>query len=312
MHLVERFLKLADSFLAPVENLVERRYTNQMSDDPPVFIIGPPRSGSTLLYQLLCQRYHFVYFTNFTIQLYHAPIIAAQLSKLLPARSASRTDFQSTYGKTERWWGPHEGGQFWYRWFPKGEHVYVAAGETPPASLAHLRAEIIGLTRVRRAPALFKNTYNSMRIAPLLEAFPNACFLVVRRDPVAIAQSILNARIKVQGDKQSWWALPPKEVAVIKDHPYWEQVAEQVYYIYRQIEADQQQFGTDHFLDVCYESLCDNVHANLTAIETFLQGKGLRLRIKAEVPARFKPSTNSQVSAEDLKRIRKSTEALWK
>jgi hypothetical protein len=312
MRLLERSLKLADVALAPVEKLLVRRFAHQRLGFPPVFIIGSPRSGSTLLYQLLCQRYHFVYFTNFTAQLYRAPVIATWVSNLLFRKRGSQTDYQSVYGKTERCWGPHEGGQFWYRWFPKGEHVYVAAGETNPASLEWIRGEILGMMRVQRAPALLKNTYNSMRVAPLLEAFPDACFLTVKRDPVNIAQSILHARIKLQGDKQRWWALPPKDVDWIKELPYWEQVVEQVYSIYRQIETDRAQFGESHFFDVCYESLCDDVHGSLVSIQTFLEDRGLQLSVRSEVPAQFQRSVNSKVSADDLKLIQKSAEAKWK
>jgi len=37
---------------------------------PPIFIVGAPRSGSTLLYQLLAYYYNFSYFTNYSSLFY--------------------------------------------------------------------------------------------------------------------------------------------------------------------------------------------------------------------------------------------------
>lgn len=312
LRLIQRFFKFSDILLTPVEKLLTRTYLTKELSHPPVFILGAPRSGTTLVYQLLSQRYRFAYFTNFSIRLYHAPIIATLLS--LPAFS-SRLDavnYQSDYGKTEKLWEPHEGGPFWYRWFPKGEPVYVPPNTIPRSRLVELRGEVIGMSRTVKAPSLFKNTYNSMRIAPLIEAFPEACFLVVRRDPIDIAQSILSARVKIQGDKERWWALQPKEVDEIKLHPYWVQIVEQVYYIYQQIESDAAQFGKDHFFDVHYEAVCENSHKSLKAIETFLESRGTKLTIRSEVPAYFQPSQDQKVSDEDLERIQQAVEALWK
>ncbi len=45
---------------------------------PPVFIIGPPRSGTTVLYQLLCKHTNFSYINNFIGHWYRIPILAAK------------------------------------------------------------------------------------------------------------------------------------------------------------------------------------------------------------------------------------------
>ena len=46
-----------------------------------------------------------------------------------------------------------------------------------------VRGTLAGMANVVGKPLVVKNTFNSMRIAPILEAIPEAIFLVTRRNP---------------------------------------------------------------------------------------------------------------------------------
>ncbi len=295
---------------------IEKKILTKISDQPiaSVFIIGPPRSGTTLLYQLLVSRYKFVYFSNFTAKFYPVPVIATWLAERFLVAHNPISNYNSKYGRTEGLSSPHEAGNFWYRWFPKGEKIYVPLGITPKDSLRELRHTVIGMANVAHAPVLFKNTYNSMRIAPIVEAIPESCFIVCRRNPTDTAQSILNSRLKAAGDKHKWWSLSPKELDQIKQHPYWEQVVEQVYYTYSQIEIDRDFFGREKFFDLSYESLCQDTYGTLTLLEEYLTQRGINLSLNEknnEIPSQFSCSTGQKVSDEDFFRIQQKVKALW-
>jgi hypothetical protein len=278
---------------------------------PPVFIIGAPRSGTTLLYQLLVNRYKFVYFSNFTANFCRAPILATMMVR------KSFWDIQthvytSKHGLIKGWAEPHEAGNFWYRWFPRGQYVYVAPGTTSRSVLIQIQQAVTGMGIVSGLPALYKNTYNSMRIAPVLEAFPEAYFLVCHRKPVDVAQSILKARIESSGNRENWWSLPPKEIKEIEKHPYWEQVVEQVYYTNKQITDDKKRFGARYFYDVNYKDMCCDTHEFLLGVEHFLVSKNISLiRHNNDVPTQFSFSTGQQVSDEDYQRINDRVQELW-
>ena len=315
LHYLERaFWQCLNAFLSIFETVYLAGFCDTGENHffyPPVFIIGAPRSGTTLLYQLLVNRYKFVYFSNFTANFYKAPIFAAWLCK----KSYHRTfgdKYTSHHGLIKGRRGPHEAGDFWYRWFPRGKHVYVGADVTSRSKLKKLRQEVVGMSKVTGLPAIFKNTFNAMRIAPIAEAFPEVCFIVCHRDPVDCAQSILNARIKRFGSKEIWWSLPPKEINTIERHPYWEQVVEQVFYTNKQILADRQQFGDKNFYDVHYKDLCKNTHGVLDDIERFLVARKLDLkRHDGDVPAHFSYSTGKQSSDEDYQHIIRKVRELW-
>jgi hypothetical protein len=277
---------------------------------PPVFIIGAPRTGTTLLYQLLTQRYELAYFTNLTTPFYKTPVVAFWVSHHL-LFEPKVDDYTSNFGKTKGWHSPHECGDFWYRWFPRGERVYVPPEATPKKVLNTLSRTVRAMSAVSDTLVIFKNVYNSMRIAPLVESFPNATFLVSRRDPVDTAQSILKSRIKALGRKDAWWSLPPKEIFDIKKHPYWQQVVEQVYYTYQQIAEDRRRFQGGKFFDVKYEEVCQDTYGTLAKIEHFLEKSDIHLRAHRKVPTHFSLSTGRKVADEDYCRIREEVAKLW-
>ena len=43
------------------------------------FVLGPPRSGTTLLYELLLTRFRFAYFSNLAHRFYRTPVAASRL-----------------------------------------------------------------------------------------------------------------------------------------------------------------------------------------------------------------------------------------
>ncbi len=307
-------MKLVHKVLGYLERTLLLISKNPEPVRPPVFIIGAPRSGTTLLYQVLANRYAFTYFTNYTAPFYRAPVIGFWLAKKLLRETPEQQDgdvYRSEHGRTRGPRGPHECGEFWYRWFPRGEHVYVAKGETTKKALKELRAEVLHVSRMMGASMLIKNVYNSMRIAPILEALPEAVFLVCRRDPAATAHSILRCRTETSGRKENWFSLPPKEIDRIKSKPYWEQVVEQVYYTYNQIEEDKRDFGAGKFLNIQYESFCRDVPSELSRIESFLQSADIEIVFRDAVPPSFPVSQARMTGSEDGERIKAAVKKLW-
>ena len=176
-----RSIQLASTALQPVEKYLSKKYGEQgIRKYPPVFIIGAPRSGSTLLYKVLTERYQFIYFSNFTARFYKIPICGTWLQMRLRIDD-QHGNYHFHYGQVQGPASPHECGEFWYRWFPRGMHVYVSPGLTNHSCLKELRDEINGISTVVRRPMIFKNLYNSTCIAPIAEATPEASFIVCRR-----------------------------------------------------------------------------------------------------------------------------------
>jgi len=252
-------------------------------DHPPVFIVGAPRSGSTLLYQVVVVRYDVGYLSNLHCRLHGAPSIVERLSgrRLEPPAA-----FSSDHGRTDGRAAPSECGPYWYRFFRRSPQ-YVPLEEADPDALRDLRASVRALGDAAGRPLVFKNLLNSLRLEPLGATFPEALFLVVQRDLEDNVASILAARRAVRGDESAWWSAEPPGVDELSRQPPEAQAAGQVTAIHELIDGARQQIGPERFLDVAYEQLCADTHAVLAEISAFAAGHGIDLAPRHSVPAHF-------------------------
>lgn len=122
---LERFLKeINDDLWNTEQKLLQKSYENY----PILFIVGPIRSGSTLVLQWLANTRQFSYPTNILSRFYQSPIIGAKIQRLLTDEKYnfrneildfhSKIDFNSENGKTKGALSPNEFWYFWRRFLP--------------------------------------------------------------------------------------------------------------------------------------------------------------------------------------------------
>jgi hypothetical protein len=256
---------------------------------PPIFIVGAPRSGSTLLYQLVVVRFDVGYLSNLHCRLYGAP---ALVERMAGRRLEPPDAFSSDHGRTDGRAAPSECGPYWYRFFRKSPQ-YVPLEEADSGALVDLRASVRALGDAAGRPVVFKNLLNSLRLEPLGEVFPEAIFLVVQRDLADNVASILSARRSMRGDEAAWWSAEPPGVDRLRGRPPEAQAEGQVRGIHELINSARQRLGGDRFLDIAYEHLCADTHAVLSEISAFASGHGLELALRRAVPPSFEAGQSS-------------------
>ena len=243
---------------------------------PPIFIIGAPRSGSTLLIQVITEAFDIGYMSNSHCNLYGAPALAERLFQ--PTRNRSKGSFESFHGTTNCLSGPCECGQFWYRFFRR-KPAYVGISDISQRDLYRFRLSISTLIASLGKPLVFKNMYASLRIQPILKAFPKACFIITERDEVDNGHSLLVTRKKVFGNYDQWWSMEPPNICDLIHLPPSHQVIQQIRSIHETIESDLHlmNVSSEQFIHVNYEELCENPDSCMRKLSKFFAKNNIKV-----------------------------------
>ena len=240
----------------------------------PIFIVGPPRGGSTLLTQLITDAFDLGTFTNRHSQLFGSPILMEKLFS--PLNNKPQSNYKSNYGITKSPSQTSEGSAFWYRFFPRKE-PYATLKNISPQKLRAFANTVRILMKMQKRSILFKNLYATIRIRPILKTLPDALFIVIQRNEVECAYSILKARMDAFGTHDRWWSVPTPTKSELLSLPPEAQVVEQIRELQELVRVDFIKSGADskQLIVVKYESLCDCVHTELSRIQLFFQENGV-------------------------------------
>tara|TARA_A100001391_G_scaffold160_2_gene339 strand:+ start:40363 stop:41328 length:966 start_codon:yes stop_codon:yes gene_type:complete len=243
--------------LAPMVRVFENRYWRGACEEkyPPVFIIGAPRTGSTILYQALTNLYDLAYIDNTACRWHRNLRFGMWLSERLYGARA-HDNFKAEHGNTSAFGGhaPSECGGFWYRWLPTDRH-FVDHADVTEAMVAEIRAEVLGVSARLGKPMVFKNLNAGQRLRLIQRAFPDARLIFVRRDPRFVIRSILKARARVGAAAGQWWSIMPPNVEELKTLPEGSMCAAQAYFLEQQIIEDLALFPEQNVRIVHYQQL---------------------------------------------------------
>jgi len=176
----------------------------------PVFICGAGRSGTTLLYRLLCMNEQVGFVSN-----YDAQFLWTKLPNLFFQHYPPNVEL-----RLKSWFDRDGNAYFADRpWIKKmvptpkeGEGLYTHCGlslksceRLPSVEVKDkLRQTFEGLQASKGTPVLLsKRTANNRRIPCLAEAFPEAKFIHMIRDGRSVAHSL--ERVKWWPDHALWW-----------------------------------------------------------------------------------------------------------
>lgn len=172
-----------------------------MESAEPVFLLGPPRSGTSLLFKCLCLHPETAWISNLMIRAPGFPQLA--VLNRIPGRLRDHR---------RRSWFDDSGNAYVYgarrslsrRLLPmpaEGEPLLRHYGLTQPDRLRWMVEEIRKYSGGR--VFINKRIANNRRVRALLNAFPDARFVFLVRDGRAVAYSL--ARVHWWPDSLVWW-----------------------------------------------------------------------------------------------------------
>jgi len=247
----------------PILSLVDKRLTNNAEEyETPIFIFGAPRTGSTLLLQLLLAKYRFSYISNFASLFYKSPVSAALVASKM-FKPHDFTNLKSDYGFINGMNAPSEAGKLVDFWFDRNV-------ETAKKNMKKL-------SEVLNGPFILKNLSLSLQIRHLDENFTNPIFIHIKRKPIYTAQSIILAKRKLQKNENDWFSfdLPEKNELLKKES--FEQVVLQIKKIDEHIQEGAKSIEQNRFIEVKYEKLCQDPEKELDRIVAILKKRNLHV-----------------------------------
>ena len=308
---LEELLQELNSLLGPLEEGIVQRF--RMPRYPVVFVVGVPRSGSTLVMQWLAHSGRFSYPTNLLSRFYGAPFVGAKIQQLLTAPEYNFSDeildfsgeisFSSDLGKTQGALAPNEFWYFWRRFIPNTEPQYLDGEMLSQVKSAEFVAELAALESVFGKPWAMKGLILELNIPFLSSILDKALFLFVRRHPFYNIQSLLEARVRYFGSRRAWYSIKPRESELLADLDPIDQVAGQVYLTDRGIQKGVDQIEAARTLVVEYEDFCSNPKLVFDQIVARFHQQGVDVHWEYEGPGQFKSANKVRLPEQDCTRI---------
>lgn len=251
-------LKYGSPLISLPERREIRKQGNREPDHPCLFIIGPPRSGSTILYQLITSLLDVCYFDNLANLARNNPYFGMWLSKRVFGGNKHQS-YTSNYGGTARD-GLHAPSEalFFYKWFPRDRHFTVPS-DLSPAQLKAFQSTINSILNLYDKPLVIKNLTFSLRLQALKEFLPDARYVIIRREPLYTAQSVLLGMRKNSPGENKVWGIRPKDFQKLDGLAPHELVVKQVNEIERQIYNDLKAIPDENILFVDYDQLGEDL-----------------------------------------------------
>lgn len=199
---------------------------------PFYFIIGTPRSGTTLLTQLLARCFDFGYICNLAARFWMAPAVGIRFAQLMLGDKMMPTS-QSDYGRTYNLGDANEFGKFWMHCFGMRDSADVSLGPPHACSMDVTLHGLENISSAFKAPVVMKGIYPAYYAKQIKEWMGDKCvFVMIDRDPVDCCISIQKGRLMRHSGYRQWlgWHLPIEVREGVYELPYPEQIAHQVAY----------------------------------------------------------------------------------
>jgi hypothetical protein len=262
-------------FLASIEPLLAKPRTRTY---PPTFLIGPPRSGTTIAALVIANGFPRSYFSRIAASLCMItgkpkPEVSSRVTSLASRLFPADTQFENRYGHSSVIAAPTESEPIWHALFgTKYDAVDVAS--VSPSQCEAIR-QVVAATEngFGNMPFFDKSTTASVRIEALRNIFSDALFIRIARDRMSVAQSIVVARRRPRF--RTWIGARPRECVGMENESVERQACAQVHYTEQAIDKAIRAVGEEGCLTIRYSDLCADPNRELRRASSFFATHGV-------------------------------------
>lgn len=271
------FVSVINSGLAALQKLVfGRRVANTVIADPPIFVIGHWRTGTTLLHELLVLDDRFVGPTGFECVVPQHFLLTERLAPLAgfmvsKHRAMDNMDSSLYHPQEDEfvWVMQGQPSPYLTLAFPNRppEHErYLDLEQLTPQELAAWKRPLLRFVQQlyfrHRKTVVLKNPNHSFRIKVLLDVFPQAKFIHIVRDPYVVYPSsihLLKSLSRVHSlQRPTFEGLDERVLATYVD-------------LYRKVDEGRELVDPSRFYELRYEDLIADPEAQLRRLYEHLE-----------------------------------------
>lgn len=239
---------LVDKILAGIAQ--KKMVKNEIKIGPCLLIVSPPRSGSTIIYQVLVRTIRCVYFSNLHSLL---PQTASRFLRSCPLFGDISLVYQNYYGYTSSVLDVNEGNEA------------IAGILEDSTDLTRIRQNFIRFYQQLGAssdvPLIIKNVRTYDKLLLLHKAVPELVFLRIERNRHQVVQSVLRAYCELG----TFHPIPAglNQITVEDEVEF---AVRQILSIEQSLKQQQEQISSDRWLTCSYEYFCQNAQIIVSKI----------------------------------------------
>lgn len=235
-------------------------------DKDPVFILGHWRSGTTLLHNLICQDPQMGFVTTYQSVFPNYTLSSKWLWRnvmkfMMPDRRASdNVELSVDYPQEEEFAIGNINAYSYYNWwyFPQNARSfykkYVSFEDSDETIREAWKADYLNLVKkslfnLEKERFVSKNPPNTGRIDVLTEVFPNARFIHIFRNPIAVFISTKKFFIET---------IPPLQFQNISEFEMEEMILDVYALLMQKYLKDRSMLGEDQLVEIRYEEFASN------------------------------------------------------
>jgi hypothetical protein len=261
---------------------IEFFFPKKRSDHYPIiFVIAPPRSGSTLIYQLLNRGTKSLYLSNFWNLLYALPYIGGRYVKSV----SKNRSFKSDRGLVPGLSGEAEGMKFWSYW--TGQGLEDKKNIISKERVKYIKS-VFSTLLSKDIPMISGYLGHSFSVEFLRKNFPGCIFIYLKRDELSNIYSMVQTFKGFEENRKDfiWMSLKP----IGWEDKKKEEVTDKVLWQYKSIKQKiESEISDKDTLIVNYEEICKQPRVFLDNVSNFAKDKGINLSlIKENIPSDLK------------------------
>jgi hypothetical protein len=309
---LRRLLKYSSPLIEHFQNASIKSLASAGEMAQPVFILGVPRSGTTITYQIISNYFDILYPDNLVFLCRENPFLGFWLSNKIFGDKPHNC-FQSRQGHTMECGlhAPNQDPVFWKKYIHKLALRSDKNDALTNRDQLEIYTNVFSVINKYKKPLITKGAAVGNNLNVFLEIFPHARFIRFTRAPLYTAQSLLQSTRKMGVGFEDVWMkrIKPYNYKKILEAPsVFRKIALYVHALYQQNGEDLKQVSEENCASFSYEELCTSMN-NVLIKTGKLLGQHAILRQNAELPV-LTYQNQQKVSDADFDRLGEAVNSL--